>query len=394
MFFIIAAVAAGAAIVLAIMFYRLSLERKEIAAIIQPEGTDSLARATRKVAAQAAVCDEIPRLKSRYDQLLLHVPMCVLLLNEERRIIGMSTRAGTELDEPQRDRTLLEALENHELDAAAAQSFSTEKPVEAEVRLYAGGRRDYRAKLVPYWTEQGMECLVFLSDISASIAYGELRSQFAATVSHELRTPLAGITGLVESLQDPEITGEDSERFLDKVEKETHRLAQLIDEILFLSSLESGSVEELKGESDLFTLVNQIADRLKPEADKREVMIRTNVPADTVLPLKPRMAETVMNNLMQNAVNYSGIGAQVEVEAVKENGRVNVTVRDDGIGIDTEHLPHIFERFYRVDKSRSKALGGTGLGLSIVKHIIESAGGAITVSSREGFGTEISFTLS
>ncbi|RJQ46967.1 MAG: hypothetical protein C4534_01890 [Gaiellales bacterium] len=393
LFFIIAIITTGAAVALAVLFFRLSLERKEITSIVQPEGTESLARAVRKLAVQAAVCDEVPRLKSRYDQLLLQLPMCVLVLDKNRKIIAMSARAGTELDEPQRGRTLLETLENHELDSAAATALRSVEPLELEVRLYAGGRRSYAAKVVPYRTEQDLECLVFLRDISENIKFGELRSQFAATVSHELRTPLAGIQGLVESLQDPDISGDDSRRFLEKVDKETHRLGQLIDEILFLSSLESGSVEELKGETDLFTLVNELTGQLKPLADQREVTIKSNVPADAMLPLKERMAATVMSNLIQNAVNYSGIGSRVDIEAGRDGGQLRVTVRDDGIGIDAEHLPHIFERFYRVDKSRSKSLGGTGLGLSIVKHIIESAGGAITATSREGFGTEISFTL-
>ena len=345
------------------------------------------------MAAQAAACDEVPRLKSRYDQLLLQMPMCVLILDRERKIIGMSTRAGYELDQPQRGRTLLETLENHEIDSAAATVIAEETPMEIDIRLYAGGRRDYHAKLVPYWTDLGVECLVFLRDVSESIKYGELRSQFAATVSHELRTPLAGIQGLVESLRDPEISAEDSRRFIKKVDKETHRLAQLIDEILFLSSLESGSVDELRGESDLFSLVNELVEGLNPQAEQREVTINTNVPADAVLPIKERMAAMVMGNLIQNAINYSGIGSKVDIEASRDDGHLKVAVRDDGIGIDAEHLPHIFERFYRVDKSRSKALGGTGLGLSIAKHIIESAGGAITARSREGYGTEISFTL-
>ncbi|MHB0915022.1 MAG: sensor histidine kinase [Thermoleophilia bacterium] len=375
------------------LYNQRTIERGHLEELLQPDKGESLEKATRRLVQQAAVCDEVPRLKSRYDQMMLQSPMCVLLLDDERIILGMSTRAAEELDQPIRRRSLLETLESHELDAAAARAMQSETIIELEVRLYAGGRRPYKAKVVPFPTEAGMECLIFLRDIADRVEYGELRSQFAATVSHELRTPLAGIQGLVESLQDPDMKAEESQRFLEKVEKETHRLGQLIDEILFLSSLESGSAEELKGECDLHALVADTITKLEDLAAIREVTVTNSVPEGTDLPLKERMAATVIANLVQNAINYSGIGARVEVEAVRESGHLKVTVRDDGIGIDAEHLPHIFERFYRVDKSRSRALGGTGLGLSIIKHIIESAGGAITATSREGFGTEISFTL-
>lgn len=393
MFLVLSVTAFIVLAVVAVLYTRATAERSRMEEVVQPATGESLQKACRRLVEQAAVCDEVPRLKARYDQLMLQTPLCILLLDEDRVIRAMSSRASEELDQPLRRRTLLETLESNELDAAALEAMSSGKTVELEVRLYAGGRRPYRARVVPFRTEQGMECLLFLIDISDRVEYGELRSQFAATVSHELRTPLAGITGLVESLQDPEISGEDSKRFLRKVDKETHRLAQLIDEILFLSSLESGSMEELKGETDLASLVNDTVGRLQSQAEHREVTIMTDIPAGAVLPLKERMAGTVIGNLMQNAVNYSGVGARVDVEAAREGGKIKVTVRDDGVGIDAEHLPHIFERFYRVDKSRSKALGGTGLGLSIVKHIIESAGGTIDVTSREGFGTEISFTL-
>ncbi|HDY69659.1 MAG TPA: hypothetical protein ENH54_01830, partial [Actinobacteria bacterium] len=191
----------------------------------------------------------------------------------------------------------------------------------------------------------------------------------------------------------PELGGADRVRFLDRVENESTRLAQLIDELLFLSELESGSEQDLKGDIPLRSLVDEIIEELRPKTDRFEVQMENRIPPEARLPLEGRMARTVLTNMIENSVKYSGRGSRVQLLAEKENGKVKVTVRDDGIGIDAEHLPHIFERFYRVDKSRSKRLGGTGLGLSIVKHIIETAGGEVTADSREGFGTSISFTL-
>ena len=194
---------------------------------------------------------------------------------------------------------------------------------------------------------------------------------------------------MVETLKDPDIEPEDRDRFLERIDRETNRLAQLIDDILFLSSLESGAAN-LRGQFRAAPADRRHSSRSsKPLAAKFEVKIKNSVPEGFVIPLPERMASTVLSNLLENAIKYSGRGSHVEVTGLREEGQVRLLVRDDGIGIDAEHLPHIFERFYRVDKSRSRRLGGTGLGLSIVKHVVESAGGEIKANSREGFGTEL-----
>jgi two-component system phosphate regulon sensor histidine kinase PhoR len=162
----------------------------------------------------------------------------------------------------------------------------------------------------------------------------------------------------------------------------------LIDDILFLSSLESGATIA-EGVTELGLAAHSVLEKLQPLATKLEVRINADVPAGLKVSLPERMVGTVLSNLIENAIKYSGRGSLVEVGASREGNRIKIVVRDDGIGIDSEHLPHIFERFYRVDKSRSRRLGGTGLGLSIVKHVVESAGGTVSAKSREGFGTEI-----
>lgn len=387
------AVSVLAAVVLLSMVIRFRAERSKLLATLDPKSDESLEDAARRVAEQAAVCDEIPRLKFRLDMLLKESPLPMMIVAADRTIINLSHSAEDQLDQPLRRRGLLETLGSHELDDAARAAMETQKPAEATIRLYASGRRPFHVWLFPYEALDAAECIIFLRDIAESVDFGELRSQFAATVSHELRTPLAGIKAMVESLQDPELGPEDRQRFLARVDNESTRLAQLIDELLFLSTLESGSEQDLRGDCLLKPLSEEIIENLQPLAQKFEIDLENQVPEGIHLPLDGRMANTVISNMLENAIKYSGRGSRVELLVEKEAGKVKVTVRDDGIGIDAEHLPHIFERFYRVDKSRSKHLGGTGLGLSIVKHIIVSSGGEVEIDSREGFGTSLSFTL-
>lgn len=377
---------------LGISIVMLQRSRQELASLVEtvrPAGDVSLEDAVRSLASRADEAAALPLFTARLDRILLDSPIPVLLLDEERMIVDLSARAEEELDQPRRRRGLLETMGSHELDEAARSAMATLKPALTTVRLYSGGRHTYQARLIPYRAGDAVECLVFLQDVAATMDFGELRSQFAATVSHELRTPLAGIRAMVEALQDPAISPEETFRFLSRVDLETQRLGQLVDEILFLSSLESGAAEAISGETDAAEAVEKIVAKLEPLARQADISISSRIQPGLILPLSDRMAATVVTNLLENAIKYSGRGSHVELNADREAGEIRLSVRDDGIGIDAEHLPHIFERFYRVDKSRSRRMGGTGLGLSIVKHVVESGGGQVSARSREGFGTEI-----
>ncbi|MCL4473751.1 MAG: ATP-binding protein [Actinobacteria bacterium] len=389
------AVAAAALIVvavLAVVLGRLSSERSRIGAELKPDRGESLEAAAGRLAEAAGLAGELLDFKNSFDHLLAHCPLPVLLLDEDLIIKNLSHKAETELDQPRIRRGLLEGLESHELEIAVRQSIESMKPVKMTVRLYASGRRSYHARIFPFQTGDKHMCLVYLQSAASTVEFGELRSQFAATVSHELRTPLAGIRAMAETLKDPKIGPGDRDHFLERIDRETNRLGQLVDEILFLSSLESGATN-LEGSSDLLQLTESLMEKLGPQAEQFEVRIKGSVPEGLAVNLPERMASIVISNLLENAIRYSGRGSHVEVNAFREGNQVKLRVSDDGIGIDGEHLPHIFERFYRVDKSRSRRLGGTGLGLSIVKHIVESAGGEIKVSSQEGFGTEFTVLL-
>lgn len=392
-----------ALVILSFVFLRQQRRERRIALVLKPERNETLEQAAAAVARRAEAADGLAGLSARFSQLLDDCPTPVLILDSNCVIAELSSSAELDLDQPHRGRSLLEALGSHELHEAARRALDTGEPVEVTVRLYAEGRRPYHVFIFPYASGKMRECLVFLQDASSTVDYGELRSQFAATVSHELRTPLTGIRNMVESLQDPEIDPEVAARFLSRIDRETGRLGQLIDEILFLSSLESGAAADIRDESEVGPVAERVLEKLEPQALEFEVAVQNRVPEGFRVLLSERMVSIVLSNLVENAIRYSGRGSKVEMlagtrdEEIAGTGRwaklATITVRDDGIGIDAEHLPHVFERFYRVDKSRSRRLGGTGLGLSIVKHVAESAGGEVEAKSREGYGTEVTVSL-
>lgn len=387
------ALSAGGAAALVLMLVRLRRQTDRLAQVIDPSGALPSAEALAVLVRQAEAGRQLPRLNSRLAQLLDHSPAPLLLLDAGGAITGISQSAAEAFEHPRPGRGLLETLGSHELETAAREALEEMAPARLDIRLYVTGRRPFRALLFPYETETGSECLLFLQDATAMVNYGELRSQFAANVSHELRTPLAGIRATVETLLDPDISEADRARFLERISGETGHLEQLIEEILFLSALESGAAISLEGETDLGELTGQLTEKLAAAAREFEVSVAADIPPGLKLPLPERLTAIVLTNLMENAIKYSGRGSGIEVTGGKEGGRVWLKVRDNGVGIEAEHLPHIFERFYRVDKSRSRRLGGTGLGLSIVKHVAEYAGGEVGVQSREGFGTEVTVWL-
>ena len=264
-----------------------------------------------------------------------------------------------------------------------------------ELRLFADERRTFRISVDPMDGSTDIEALVFMFDFTDAVAYQELRSQFSANVSHELRTPLTGLAGLVEALGDPEIDPGTHARFVDRASSEIQRLVALITDVLFLSELEAPEWSLPEARSDARVAIANAVDALSDAAAEHGVTITVEADSPVMTPLTERMATTVVQNLVENAVKYGGSGSTTVIGARIADGGdwTEITCTDNGPGIPERHLPHVFERFYRADASRSKRLGGTGLGLSIVKHIAERYGGVAEASSREGFGTTITVRM-
>ena len=214
------------------------------------------------------------------------------------------------------------------------------------------------------------------------------RREFTANVSHELKTPLQGIIGSAELLENGMVKPEDTPRFVGHIRAEAQRLVTLIGDIIRLSQLDEG--DEMPAEAvDLAQLAGEAVHDLQTEAEKKQVTLHCDAQSACMTGVR-RLLYEIIYNLVDNAVKYNVEGGRVDIQVADEEKNVRVTVRDTGIGIAPEHQGRIFERFYRADKSHSKASGGTGLGLSIVKHAVQYHHGTIDLQSRLGEGTQIS----
>ena len=234
--------------------------------------------------------------------------------------------------------------------------------------------------------------IILLLDVTEQQKAECIRRDFTANVSHELKTPLTSISGFAEMIEGGMVdSSEDIKRFAGRIYHEASRLITLTDDIIRLSRIEEGGVVEMEP-VELVALCRNAAESLKFTAKQKGVSI--DVAGDTVsVQGNARMLDELFFNLMDNAVKYNRQDGRVQVTVQRLESTAVVTVSDTGIGIPKEHQERVFERFYRVDKSRSKQTGGTGLGLSIVKHIVERHRGTITLESVENTGTKVTVTL-
>jgi two-component system phosphate regulon sensor histidine kinase PhoR len=220
----------------------------------------------------------------------------------------------------------------------------------------------------------------------------KVRREFTANVSHELKTPLTSINGYAEMIANGMVEGEEVKKFAGIIQKEGTRLLTLIESILNLSKLEDESVEKTYEEIDLYETIKDVVHKLKPQAVSHKVNLEVDGEVTHVKANK-RMIEDLVYNLIDNAIKYNVENGNVLVSIKNEENNGLISVKDTGIGIPQEEQDRIFERFYRIDKSRSKKIEGSGLGLSIVKHIVEYHNGSITLESEVGKGTTITIKL-
>lgn len=219
----------------------------------------------------------------------------------------------------------------------------------------------------------------------------KMRREFTANVSHELKTPLQGIIGSAELIENGMVRDEDMPRFVGHIRSEAQRLVNLINDIIRLSQLDEG--DEMPHERiGLLSLSQEIAEDLGDAAKKKNVTLSVGGNEAYVFGVS-RLLYEVIYNLCDNAIKYNRECGQVDINIDSVGGAAKLTVSDTGIGIAPKHQARIFERFYRVDKSHSKATGGTGLGLSIVKHAVQYHGGTVSIESEENKGTRITVTL-
>ncbi len=236
--------------------------------------------------------------------------------------------------------------------------------------------------------------IITIQDITAMKKLEQIRTEFVSNVTHELKTPLTSIRGFVETLRNGAIYDTSvAPRFLDIIDIEAERLTMLINDILQLSEIENAKSDTNIEEHDLTGIITEVLSILAPEADKKGVTLRSNAANKIIVKVNRNRIKQLLINLIENAIKYNKENGSVLVKAVKSEGSLTLSVEDTGIGIEEEHLSRIFERFYRVDKGRSRSMGGTGLGLSIVKHIVNLYDGNISVESEPGKGTKFTMQL-
>jgi signal transduction histidine kinase len=237
---------------------------------------------------------------------------------------------------------------------------------------------------IPYEVDGRRETLVYLRDTGDLAAYEELRTGFTAAVSHELRTPLARLLALLETALLP---GADTRELVEQARAEVGQIRELIDDVLFLSELESGREPVALGATAVLPILNGVADDLAESAARAGVKLAVEGDPKAELALRPRMIRVVAENLADNAIRYAGAGATCTL-AIRRTGDATVlSAADDGVGVATEDVARLFERFYRADRARASR--GTGLGLAIVKHVVGSAGGTVEADGERGVGLTV-----
>lgn len=291
-------------------------------------------------------------------------------------------------------RDLSAVLPDPHLQEAVDQAIAAGKSQQVSVKLNPD-EVELAARIVPIAPspdEDVQAVVIAMSQLELVKQLQTMRREFVANVSHELRSPLTSILGYAETLlYDPPEDEEQKTRFLVAVVREAQRMQRLVEDMLNLSRIESGQASPQFVGANLHNIVGRVLTQLKGQADQARVKLSNEVPPELRLECDPVQIEQVVYNLVSNGIQYTPAGGSVTVSGWAEADKVALRVTDTGIGIPPADLPRIFERFYRVDKARSRATGATGLGLAIVKHIVDAHRGKVSVESEPGHGS--SFTV-
>jgi two-component system, OmpR family, phosphate regulon sensor histidine kinase PhoR len=323
--------------------------------------------------------------------------------NMQIRLVNERLQRMFSLPKSPMDRTVMEVFRNHLVQQVIREALATGKPQSAELQAEIRDGDRFQLKhfqvtsvsLRSSGPESTAGALVIFHDVTEIRSLEAVRKEFVANVSHELRTPLSIITGYLETLIDGGGDPETNSRFLLTMHKHAHRLNMLIEDLLAISQLESKKSTLHFQPFDIADSIYRVREQLDARIRETRSTVTLTLPKDLPkIEADAFRVEQALYNLLDNALKHSAkSGATVRIEARAEESAVIVAVCDDGVGIPLSDQPHIFERFYRVHKDRSRDAGGTGLGLSIVKHIVQAHGGAIAVQSVPGSGAKFIMTL-
>jgi len=319
----------------------------------------------------------------------------VVLVNGAGRLVltNPAVRSMLRLPAAAGDQHFLEVVRQPDIAAQLSKALTGERPSPVEVALDRDARRVFIAQAVPVARERGGGAVLVLHDITERRRADQVRRDFVANVSHELRTPLTAIRGYVEALAD-QPPPQEAQRFIEIISRHSLRMERLVRDLLRLARLDAGQETLERVDCNLAALVGAVGHDLEPSIDARAQRIELRLADDATNVMgDPAKLHDVLRNLVENASNYSPEGGTIEIRSRRNGGTVEITVADRGPGIPAADLPRIFERFYRVDRSRTRDPGGTGLGLSIVRHLVELHEGTVSAANREGGGAVITVKL-
>lgn len=377
------------------------LEAPGISALLPAvdEVADGAARLARTVAEQGAL---VGRLRLADEAIVENLPDPLLVLSPDRVPLRANAAArslfGAGADRgPPREGDVAALLRHPTMAAAVDRALAEHRPQTADLVLPVPVAREIAAQVIPMEPPlaDGGRIVIVLSDRSRERALERMRADFVANASHELRTPLASLIGFIETLRGPaENDAAARKRFLGIMAEQSERMRRLIDDLLGLSRIELTEHQPPTGVAALSTIAQAEADALEPLFRARRVSLVTDIAESVASPADGEQLAQVVRNLLENAVRHGREGGEVRLRvAPSEAGPrlparpgVLLTVSDDGPGIPAEHIPRLTERFYRVDRGRSRSAGGTGLGLAIVKHIVNRHRGLLLIESEPGSG--------
>ncbi len=343
----------------------------------------------------------ITRQRNELEAVLSSMAEGVIAVDSEERIINMNQAAAEILEcnlSEVQGRSIQEVARNTDLQNFVSDILSSWEPIEKDIVLYEDGERILNGHGTALNDEQGktIGALVVLHDVTRLRKLENIRRDFVANVSHEIKTPITAIKGFVETLRDGALNrGEDAGRFLKIIEKHTNRLEVIIEDLLSLSKIEEGADKSsIPLYKDHIKEVLQAAiQACQVKAGPKNIRLELSCNDELTANINPELLEQAVVNLLDNAIKHSNAEGVVKIDATRKTDETIIHVRDRGCGIEKQHLPRLFERFYRADKARSRKLGGTGLGLAIVKHIVQAHGGTVTVESTPGIGSTFTIHL-
>jgi two-component system phosphate regulon sensor histidine kinase PhoR len=343
------------------------------------------------------------RHRSELETVFAAMKEAVIVVDTRKRFQSLNTAAAKLLSVTSGEvigKDFFAIVDNAVLQNFVKKTLASNIPLEEELILNVNGRSQRHllahGDLLRDMKGNCMGAMIVLNDLTHIRKLENIRRDFVANVSHELKTPITSIKGFVETLLNGAMEDPDETRhFLEIVLRQADRLHAIVDDLLTLSRIEQ---EEENSEISLETL--PIQDTLDAavqtctiKAAEKDITVRLNCPPELAAAINPPLFEQAVINLIVNGIKYSNTGSEVKVDATDGENGIIITVQDTGVGIEAEHLPRLFERFYRSDKARSRKLGGTGLGLAIVKHIVQAHNGSIQVSSSPGQGSTFTIHL-